>query len=90
MDIIEPSQDYEISLLDVINDTLYIYTNYGAPRYRLMTASVNAPQRENWKELVPEQKGVLTGVDFAGDKLTLLTISMPPTNPISTHAMESS
>lgn len=69
--IIEPSQDYEISLLDVINDTLYIYTNYGAPRYRLMTASVNAPQRENWKELVPEQKGVLTGVDFAGDKLIL-------------------
>lgn len=68
---IEPSQDYEISVLDVINDTLIIYTNYGAPRYRLMTAPVNAPQRENWKELVAEQKGVLTGVDFADDKLIL-------------------
>lgn len=69
--VIEPSQDYEVGLLDVINDTLYIYTNYGAPRYRLMTAPVDAPQRENWKELVAEQKGVLTGVDFAGDKLIL-------------------
>lgn len=69
--VIEPSQDYEIAVLDVINDTLYIYTNYGAPRYRIMTASVKAPQRENWKELVPEQKGVLTGVDFAGDKIIL-------------------
>lgn len=68
---VEPSQDYEVAVLDVINDTLFIYTNYNAPRYRLMTASTKAPQRENWKELVPEQKGVLTGVDFAGDKLIL-------------------
>lgn len=68
---IEPSQDFDISVLDVINDTLFIYTNYGAPRYRLMTAPLSAPQKENWIELVPEQKGVLTGVDFAADKLIL-------------------
>ena len=68
---IEPSQDYEISVLDVIDGQMFIYTNYGAPKYRLMTASIDAPQRENWKELVPEDKGVLTGVQFAGDKLIL-------------------
>ena len=68
---IEPSQDYEISVLDVIDGKMFIYTNYGAPKYRLMTASIDAPQKENWKELVPEDKGVLTGVQFAGDKLIL-------------------
>lgn len=68
---IEPSQDYEITILDVIDGTMYIYTNYGAPRYRLMTASVDNPQRENWIELVPEGEGVLSGVSFANDKLIL-------------------
>lgn len=68
---IEPSQDYEISVIDVIDGTMYIYTNYGAPRYRLMTASVDAPQRENWKEFVPEGEGVLTDFNFAGDKMIL-------------------
>ncbi len=68
---IEPTQDYEISILDVIDGTMYIYTNYGAPKYRLMTADINAPQRENWKELIAEGDGVLTGVNFADDKLIL-------------------
>lgn len=68
---IEPSQDYEISVLDVIDGQMIIFTNFGVPRYRLMTASIDAPQRENWKELVPQDKGVLTGAQFAGDKMIL-------------------
>lgn len=68
---VEPSQDYEISILDVVGETMYIYTNYGAPRYRLMTADKKAPQRENWKEFIPEGEGVLTSVSFADDKMIL-------------------
>lgn len=68
---IEPSQDYEISILDIVGETMYIYTNYGAPRYRLMVADKKAPQRENWKEFIPEGKGVLTSVNFADDKIIL-------------------
>ena len=68
---IEPSQDYEISILDVVGETMYIYTNYGAPQYRLMTADKKAPQRENWKEFIPEGEGVLTSVSFADNKMIL-------------------
>lgn len=68
---IEPSQDYEISILDVVGETMYIYTNYGAPRYRLMAADKKAPQRENWKEFIPEGEGVLTSVSFADNKMIL-------------------
>ena len=68
---IEPSQDYEISILDVVGETMYIYTNYGAPRYRLMTVDKRTPQRENWKEFIPEGKGVLTSVNFADNKMIL-------------------
>lgn len=68
---IEPSQDYEISILDIVDETMYIYTNYGAPRYRLMVADKKSPQRENWKEFIPEGDGVLTSVNFADDKIIL-------------------
>lgn len=68
---VEPSQDYEVNILDVVDGNMYIHTNYGAPRYRLVTAPLSKPGKENWKELVPEGKGVLTGVNFAGDKMIL-------------------
>ncbi len=69
--VMEQSQDYPHSIIDVVDGKIYILTSYGAPRKRLMVADVNAPQRENWRELVPEQKGVLTNAQFAGDRLLL-------------------
>ncbi|MDE5877584.1 MAG: prolyl oligopeptidase family serine peptidase [Muribaculaceae bacterium] len=62
----EPSQDYNINIVDVIDDKIYFITNYGAPRNRLMVADVKAPQRANWRELVPQGEGVMTGVEMAG------------------------
>lgn len=67
--VMEATQDYEISPLDVINDTIYIYTNYGAPRYRLMKTPLSKPQKENWTEVIPEAEGVLVGVQFAGKNM---------------------
>ena len=55
--VMSPTQDYEVAVLDVIDGTIYIYTNYGAPRYRLMTATLDNPAMDQWKELIPEQKG---------------------------------
>lgn len=69
--VIEPSQDYEIGV-DVVDGKLLIYTSWGAERYRIMTASVDAPQRENWTEIVGQGDGVLVGMDIAdGNKLVL-------------------
>lgn len=70
--IIEPSQDYQVSVIDVIVDKMILYTSWGAERYRLMTASVDAPQRENWTEIVGQGEGVLVGAEVAdSDKLVL-------------------
>lgn len=84
---IEPSQDYEITILDVIDGTMYIYTNYDAPRYRLVTASVDSPQRENWKELVAQGDGVLSGVKFAGDRL-ILTYDIDASNHLYVYSRD--
>lgn len=69
--VIENTQDYPHRVLGVVDDTIYILTTYGAPKKRLMTASVSAPQRENWKVLVPENDNVLVDATFSGDKLLL-------------------
>lgn len=79
--VMEPSQDYNQYVVGVVNDKIYILTSFGAPKYKLMVASVNAPQRDNWRDLVPEQDGVLVNVQFAGEKM-LLTYDKDASNQV--------
>ncbi len=72
--IMEPTQDYNIGVVDVADGKIFFTTTYGAPKGRLMTADLKNPSRANWKELIPEQDGVLEGVQLAGDKM-LVTYS---------------
>ena len=67
--VIEPSQDYEISILGVEGDKAYILTSADAEKNKLMVADLKKPQRQNWTTLVPEAENVLTSAQFMGDKL---------------------
>lgn len=69
--VIEPTQEYEISPIGIVDGKLYILTSADAERYHLVTASLDNPVRTNWKEIVPEQPNVLTGATISGDKLIL-------------------
>lgn len=40
------------------NETLYITTNWDAENFRVMTAPVDAPARENWREFIPHRPAV--------------------------------
>ncbi len=51
---------------------LYLLTNYKAPRQRLMEIDPARPQRENWKEVIPESKDVLESVTIVGGRLAAL------------------
>ena len=52
-------------------DAFYMMTNEKAPRYRLLVADPARPQRENWREVVPESDATLDNVDVFGGKLVL-------------------
>ncbi|MFM7202543.1 MAG: prolyl oligopeptidase family serine peptidase [Myxococcota bacterium] len=52
-------------------DAFYIYTNEGAPRYRLFKAPAGLSDRSAWKEIVPQQEAVLDNVQVVGNKLAL-------------------
>lgn len=70
--IIEPSQDYEISIVDVKDNKALILTNYNAPRYRVVTADLKNPLPENWVDLIPQQEGVITGINLVGNDKFIL------------------
>lgn len=84
--ILEPSQNYEISPLGVIDGKLYAKTSKGAERYRVVMADLNAytPQ---WQEIVPEQDAVLASAQFAGDKM-LLTYEKDAASHVYTYTMD--
>lgn len=67
--IMEPSQDNIVGIVDVIGDTIYFTTSIDAPNYRLMSAPITAPGKENWKEIIPEKDAVLSGAQMASDKI---------------------
>jgi prolyl oligopeptidase len=55
---------------DIAGDTLVIETNWNAPNERVMVAPASAPERANWKEIIPENKNAaLTGLSLVGGKI---------------------
>ncbi len=64
--VLEPSQDYNISVVDVRDGKAILLSFADAPKGRIMVADLANPTRENWKVLVPEQDGVLTSIAEVG------------------------
>lgn len=79
--------DYNYNPIAVIGDKIYFLTNYGAPKYRIMTADIKSPKIENWKELIPEQESVLDGAEVIGGKL-FLTYNKDASNHAYIYTLE--
>lgn len=58
--------DYNV--VDDFSGKLYVLTNWKAPKQRLMEIDPENPQRENWKEIIPETNDVLESVSLIGGK----------------------
>lgn len=63
--------DYQYAPVEVDKGQIYLFTNYGAPRNRLMVAASGKLSLKDWKELVPEQESVLSGAEIIGGRLIL-------------------
>lgn len=81
--------DYQYAPMEVYGDTIYLYTNYNAPKNRLMTADIHHPGLSNWKELVPEQAEVLEGAEVIDHRL-ILTYSKDASNHAYVHRLDGS
>jgi prolyl oligopeptidase len=68
-------------LLPIVNDidatfdatiagrTLYLRTNWNAPKQRLMAVELDRPARPYWREIVSESSAVMTGLNAVGGRL---------------------
>ncbi len=66
-----PSADFGYGPIAVIGSTLYLQTNDGAPRGRVIAMDMEHPERTNWKEIVPERAETLDSVQIADGKVLL-------------------
>ncbi len=58
--------------VSIVDGVIHVNTNHEAPRYKLLTTTVDKPQREHWRLLIPESEGVLDWVGRTGDQLFAL------------------
>ena len=61
--------DNEYGVVENIGNQFYVFTNYKASRYRLVKVSLNNPAQGNWEDVLAEQKDLLEGVSFCGNKI---------------------
>lgn len=65
------NMDLQYNPIGTVGDNIYLLTNDGAPKGRIMVADIHKPGFKDWKELVGETKNVLENAQFAADKLVL-------------------
>lgn len=63
--------DKQYSVLKTLNDKIYLFTNDGAPKFKVMIANLKQPGISSWTTLVPEQEDVLSDITFADGKMIL-------------------
>jgi prolyl oligopeptidase len=66
--------DAEYSVIGNDGPVLFVETNLDAPRKRIVAIDTRAPQRANWKTLVPESVDVIDSSGVVGGKLVVLTM----------------
>ena len=66
---IADDMDYQYGPIDVIDDVLYLFTNYNAPKGRICRVSAKAPQMESWEDVIPESENVIAGISLAAGKM---------------------
>ena len=84
---IADDMDYQYSPIDVIDGTLYIFTNYNAPKGRICKVSAKAPQMANWVDVIPESENVISGISLAKGKM-IVTYDKDAANHAYVYTMD--
>jgi prolyl oligopeptidase len=59
---------------EIAGDTMYLRTNWKAPRYRLLAVDLRDPARDRWREIIPESEVVIEGFAPVGGRIFLNTL----------------
>jgi len=54
---------------EIGGDFLFLQTNWNAPNGRILRVDLARPQREQWREIVPESDAIVRGLSLVGGKV---------------------
>jgi prolyl oligopeptidase len=60
--------DAQYSFIDNDGATFWVQSDLDAPRGRVWAIDINHPEREHWKEVIPQTADALQGVSVVGDR----------------------
>jgi prolyl oligopeptidase len=63
------SYDFNNTVIGNVGSEVLVYTNYQAPRYRVVAIDPQHPAEANWREILPESPNKLESVTQAGGRL---------------------
>ncbi|MCF8299198.1 MAG: hypothetical protein K9J13_16740 [Saprospiraceae bacterium] len=66
---IDEGFDYDYSIIDRVENTLLIRTNYNAPKYKVIAVDMQNPAKENWVDFIPEKEETMNGASIKGGLL---------------------
>lgn len=67
---VELSQDKDnLWSADLHEGNVYLVTNYEGPKYHLFKIAAEHPARADWKEIIPESRGVLKNVNIVNHQI---------------------
>ncbi|MBL8758478.1 MAG: S9 family peptidase, partial [Phycisphaerae bacterium] len=64
-----PELEAQYAPIGNVGGTLYFVTDLNAPRSRVIAVDTARPQREYWKEVIPQAEATLTGASMVGGHL---------------------
>lgn len=56
---------------DTLGDKLILRTNYRAPRYRICSVTPGDTSPDHWKDIIPQQRGVIQGMSVVDGKIVV-------------------
>lgn len=61
-----PGYSNKSNVVHNVDNKLMVLTDIDAPNYRLVEVDFDNPEKENWKEIIPESENLLQGVNAGG------------------------
>ena len=55
--------------VEFAGDSLFVMTDWQAPKYRILEIDLRNPARDKWKEIIPEASDAIQSFSLIGDKL---------------------
>ncbi|MBR1469832.1 MAG: S9 family peptidase [Prevotella sp.] len=79
--------DYQYSPLEAEGNDIYLFTNYNAPKGRIMKADIRQPGIDNWQEVIGEQHNTIDGISCINHQW-IVTYNQDASNHAFVYSMD--